>query len=49
MDLNMNADFSWVAMNYQLKSCPEIYEGYVPMAYDDYLEKMSKYLSAPFY
>ncbi|KAI6669405.1 hypothetical protein NL676_004290 [Syzygium grande] len=26
----------------QLKSCPDIYEGYVPMAYDDYLEKMSK-------
>ncbi|KAF3441866.1 hypothetical protein FNV43_RR15781 [Rhamnella rubrinervis] len=25
----------------QLKSHPEIYEGYVPMAYDDYLEKMS--------
>ncbi|VVA17321.1 PREDICTED: OTU [Prunus dulcis] len=27
----------------QLKSHPEIYEGYVPMAYDDYLEKMSTY------
>ncbi|XP_062117268.1 OVARIAN TUMOR DOMAIN-containing deubiquitinating enzyme 12-like [Humulus lupulus] len=26
----------------QLKSHSEIYEGYVPMAYDDYLEKMSK-------
>nr|GMD27232.1 OTU domain-containing protein DDB_G0284757-like [Ipomoea batatas] len=26
----------------QLKSCREIYEGYVPMAYDDYLHKMSK-------
>ncbi|XP_031123284.1 OVARIAN TUMOR DOMAIN-containing deubiquitinating enzyme 12-like [Ipomoea triloba] len=26
----------------QLKSCREIYEGYVPMAYDDYLRKMSK-------
>ncbi|XP_050370826.1 OVARIAN TUMOR DOMAIN-containing deubiquitinating enzyme 12-like [Argentina anserina] len=26
----------------QLKSYPEIYEGYVPMAYDDYLEKMSR-------
>ncbi|XWS71848.1 hypothetical protein CRYUN_Cryun03dG0172900 [Craigia yunnanensis] len=26
----------------QLKSYPDIYEGYVPMAYDDYLEKMSK-------
>ncbi|CAI0452888.1 unnamed protein product, partial [Linum tenue] len=26
----------------QLKSSPESYEGYVPMAYDDYLEKMSK-------
>lgn len=26
----------------QLKSCPEIYESYVPMAYGDYLEKMSK-------
>lgn len=26
----------------QLKSHPEIYEGYVPMAYDDYLEKMSR-------
>ncbi|OWM68912.1 OVARIAN TUMOR DOMAIN-containing deubiquitinating enzyme 12-like isoform X1 [Punica granatum] len=25
----------------QLKSHPEIYEGYVPMAYDEYLEKMS--------
>ncbi|CAL5413649.1 unnamed protein product [Camellia sinensis] len=23
----------------QLKSCPEIYEGYVPMAYGDYLKK----------
>ncbi|KAI4349129.1 hypothetical protein L6164_009764 [Bauhinia variegata] len=26
----------------QLKSHPEIYEGYVPMAYDEYLEKMSQ-------
>ncbi|XP_022875343.1 uncharacterized protein LOC111393846 isoform X2 [Olea europaea var. sylvestris] len=26
----------------QLKSCPEIYEGYVPMAYEQYLKKMSK-------
>lgn len=26
----------------QLKSCPEIYDGYVPMAYQDYLKKMSK-------
>ncbi|KAI4334363.1 hypothetical protein L6164_019064 [Bauhinia variegata] len=26
----------------QLKLYPEIYEGYVPMAYGDYLEKMSK-------
>ncbi|KAH9660638.1 OTU domain-containing protein [Citrus sinensis] len=26
----------------QLKSNPDIYEGYVPMAYGDYLEKMSK-------
>ncbi|XVF05714.1 hypothetical protein REPUB_Repub05bG0196300 [Reevesia pubescens] len=26
----------------QLKSYPDIYEGYVPMAYGDYLEKMSK-------
>ncbi|KAL5546145.1 hypothetical protein UlMin_005832 [Ulmus minor] len=26
----------------QLKSQPEIYEGYVPMEYDDYLEKMSE-------
>ncbi|KAK0604876.1 hypothetical protein LWI29_020466 [Acer saccharum] len=28
--------------NCQLKSNPEIYEGYVPMAYDDYMEKMSR-------
>lgn len=26
----------------QLKSHPDIYEGYVPMAYDDYLKKMSR-------
>ncbi|WOK98359.1 OTU domain-containing protein [Canna indica] len=26
----------------QLRSHPEIYEGYVPMAYDDYLKRMSK-------
>ncbi|XP_020600314.1 uncharacterized protein LOC110039550 isoform X2 [Phalaenopsis equestris] len=26
----------------ELKSNPEIYEGYVPMAYDDYLKKLSK-------
>nr|XP_010918682.1 OTU domain-containing protein 5 isoform X1 [Elaeis guineensis]XP_010918684.1 OTU domain-containing protein 5 isoform X1 [Elaeis guineensis]XP_029119781.1 OTU domain-containing protein 5 isoform X1 [Elaeis guineensis]XP_029119782.1 OTU domain-containing protein 5 isoform X1 [Elaeis guineensis] len=26
----------------QLKSHPEIYDGYVPMAYDEYLKKMSK-------
>ncbi|KAL2239415.1 OTU domain-containing protein DDB_G0284757 [Sesamum indicum] len=26
----------------QLRSCPEIYEGYVPMAYEHYLSKMSK-------
>ncbi|KAL2323217.1 hypothetical protein Fmac_027596 [Flemingia macrophylla] len=25
----------------QLKSCPEIYDGYVPMEYGEYLEKMS--------
>ncbi|GFZ20411.1 cysteine proteinases superfamily protein [Actinidia rufa] len=30
--------------NCQLKSCPEIYEGYVPMSYGDYLKKMSKYM-----
>uniref|UniRef100_A0A2P2JFA7 ubiquitinyl hydrolase 1 n=1 Tax=Rhizophora mucronata TaxID=61149 RepID=A0A2P2JFA7_RHIMU len=27
---------------YQLKSHPEIYEGYVPMAFEDYLEKMTR-------
>jgi hypothetical protein len=27
----------------QLESHREMYEGYVPMAYNDYLEKMSKY------
>lgn len=27
---------------YQLKSNPEIYEAYVPMAYGDYLKKMTK-------
>jgi hypothetical protein len=26
----------------QLKSCPEVYEAYVPMAYGDYLKKMAK-------
>ncbi|KAL8496576.1 hypothetical protein ACS0TY_020317 [Phlomoides rotata] len=26
----------------QLRSCPDIYEGYVPMAYEHYLTKMSK-------
>lgn len=26
----------------QLKSNPEIYDGYVPMEYDEYLDKMSK-------
>lgn len=30
-------------INSQLKSNPEIYEGYVPMAYGDYLRKLSKY------
>lgn len=35
--------------NSQLKSYPEIYEGYVPMAYIDYLEKMSKYSSDTFH
>lgn len=42
----------FVIMNYfnsQLKSYPEIYEGYVPMAYTDYLEKMSRYLSDTFH
>ncbi|KAK9940078.1 hypothetical protein M0R45_016753 [Rubus argutus] len=29
-------------LNDQLKLYPEIYEGYVPMAYDEYLEKMSR-------
>ncbi|KAF6167782.1 hypothetical protein GIB67_027560 [Kingdonia uniflora] len=28
--------------NCQLKSHPEFYEGYVPMAYDDYLKKISR-------
>ncbi|XP_030473006.1 OVARIAN TUMOR DOMAIN-containing deubiquitinating enzyme 9 isoform X1 [Syzygium oleosum] len=26
----------------QLKSCPEMYDGYVPMAFGDYLQRMSK-------
>lgn len=38
-DLYKNCD---VSTGYQLKSYPEIYEGYVPMAYGDYLEKMSR-------
>lgn len=48
--LYLDCDFPCVLLflNYQLKSYPEIYEGYVPMAYGDYLEKMSKYFSAPF-
>lgn len=28
----------------QLKSYPDLYAGYVPMAYSDYLKKMSKYV-----
>lgn len=28
---------------HQLKSLPELYEGYVPMAYDHYLQNISKY------
>ena len=32
---------------YQLKSHPELYEGYVPMAYDDYLKNISKYGAIP--
>lgn len=30
------------SFGYQLKSHPEIYEAYVPMAYGDYLKKMTK-------
>jgi hypothetical protein len=32
---------------HQLKSHPEMYEGYVPMAYNDYLKKISKYCAIP--
>lgn len=28
----------------QLKNHPELYDGYVPMGYADYLKKMSKYV-----
>ncbi|CAI0411931.1 unnamed protein product, partial [Linum tenue] len=28
----------------QLRSCSEMYEGYVPMAYSDYLKNMCKYV-----
>lgn len=34
--------------NYQLKSHRDIYEGYVPMEYDEYLEKISKYFLIPY-
>ena len=34
--------FLWQLFS-QLKSHPENYEGYVPMAYNDYLKKLSKY------
>ena len=34
--------FVIMVCNHQLKSHPEIYEGYVPMEYGDYLRKMSK-------
>ena len=40
--------YVWHILNDQLKTYPDIYEGYVPMAYDDYLEKMSKYFSTLF-
>ena len=32
----------------QLESHPEIYVGYVPMDYEEYLEKMPKLVIAPF-
>lgn len=35
--------FYWL-LNCQLKSDHDIYEGYVPMAYGDYLTKMARYL-----
>ncbi|KAF2318489.1 hypothetical protein GH714_008315 [Hevea brasiliensis] len=31
----------------QLKSCPQKYEGYVPMAYGDYLKKMNSPIAGP--
>lgn len=37
-----------ILSNHQLRSHPEIYEGYVPMEYGDYLKKMSKYWRNPF-
>lgn len=36
--------FFFCVLSCQLKSCPELYAGYVPMAYSDYLKKMSKYV-----
>ena len=33
----------FVCCCHQLKCHPELYRGYVPMAYNDYLKKMSKY------
>lgn len=37
-------DILFFAVFCQLKSYPELYMGYVPMEYSDYLKKMSKYV-----
>lgn len=45
--------FSWIRVGFnfyvllQLKSHPEIYEGYVPMTYDEYLKRMSRLVVSP--
>lgn len=46
MDLDLT--FTSMVCCHQLRSNPEAYEGYVPMQYEDYLERMSEYLSNSF-
>lgn len=41
--MDLDASLNQMACCQQLKSHQEIYEGYVPMEYGEYLKKMSKY------
>lgn len=47
--VSIGIDTLLVCVLCQLKSSPDLYAGYVPMGYSDYLKKMSKYVRISHY